>query len=654
MSQTNQTETGAETARLAQQPDTAADQTAPEVTEVNEELHETVPIDHLRNVAIIAHVDHGKTTLVDAMLKQSGTFRSNEHVEVRVMDSNAIERERGITILAKNTAIAHHHFRINIVDTPGHADFGGEVERVLKMVDGVLLVVDAYDGPMPQTRFVLRKALELNLTPIVVINKVDRPDARPKEVEDMVFELFMELGATDEQLDFPVIYASARYGFASPDLEKVQNGEAKDIIPLLECIENTIPCPHGQPTAPLQLLVSNIDSDPYIGRLAIGRVERGVVRQGMACVVCGYDDNSKLTSRVVKLMRYEGLNRVEVAEASVGEIVCVAGIPEINIGDTICSPDCPEPLPFVDIDEPTISMNFSVNTSPFAGREGKYVTSRHLRDRLFKEIETNVAMRLEETDSPDSFVVKGRGELHLSILIENMRREGYEFQVSKPHVIVKEIDGKKCEPVEQVMIDVPEDFVGAVIEKLGQRKAELVNMLPPEKGYTRMEFNVPSRGLIGYRSEFLSDTKGNGIMNSVISGFEPWKGEIETRGHGVLVAWENGPAMTYGLYNAQQRGALFISAGEEVYEGEIVGSNPKNEDIVVNVCKKKHVTNMRASGADDALRLVTPTQMSLEQCLEFIADDELVEVTPRSIRMRKKILSTEQRAKIRGSQKKSD
>ncbi|NJP40935.1 translational GTPase TypA [Oscillospiraceae bacterium HV4-5-C5C] len=651
MSQTDQTEAGSETERLTQPSETAADQP---VTEVNEELHETVPIDHLRNVAIIAHVDHGKTTLVDAMLKQSGTFRSNEHVEVRVMDSNAIERERGITILAKNTAIAHHHFRINIVDTPGHADFGGEVERVLKMVDGVLLVVDAYDGPMPQTRFVLRKALELNLTPIVVINKVDRPDARPKEVEDMVFELFMELGATDEQLDFPVIYASARYGFASPELEKVQNGEAKDIIPLLECIENTIPCPHGQPTAPLQLLVSNIDSDPYIGRLAIGRVERGVVRQGMACVVCGYDDNSKLTSRVVKLMRYEGLNRVEVAEASVGEIVCVAGIPEINIGDTICSTDCPEPLPFVDIDEPTISMNFSVNTSPFAGRDGKYVTSRHLRDRLFKEIETNVAMRLEETDSPDSFVVKGRGELHLSILIENMRREGYEFQVSKPHVIVKEIDGKKCEPVEQVMIDVPEDFVGAVIEKLGQRKAEMVNMLPPEKGYTRMEFNVPSRGLIGYRSEFLSDTKGNGIMNSVISGFEPWKGEIETRGHGVLVAWENGPAMTYGLYNAQQRGQLFIPAGEEVYEGEIVGSNPKNEDIVVNVCKKKHVTNMRASGADEALRLVTPTQMSLEQCLEFIADDELVEVTPKSIRMRKKILSTEQRAKIRGSQRKSD
>lgn len=604
-----------------------------------------VRAEQLRNVAIIAHVDHGKTTLVDSMLRQSGTFRENEQVNVRVMDSGDIERERGITILAKNTAIAHGAYRINVVDTPGHADFGGEVERVLKMVDGVLLVVDAYDGPMPQTRFVLRKALELKLKPIVVLNKIDRPDARPAEVEDMILELFIELGADDAQLDFPVFYASARNGFASANMEEALSGAAEHILPLLDAIVDEIPAPQGDAAGPLQMLVSNIESDPYIGRLAIGRIERGVIKQNQSVVVCGYDDHSLVSAKVAKLMRYEGLNRVDIAEATAGEIVCVAGIPEINIGDTVCPPDAPEPLPFVNIDEPTIAMTFSVNNSPFAGNEGKFVTSRHLRERLFKEMETNVSMRLEETESPDAYVVKGRGELHLSILIENMRRQGYEFQVSKPTVIVKEIDGVACEPVESVMIDVPEEFVGVVIEKLGQRKAELQNMLPPDKGYSRLEFNIPSRGLIGYRTEFLTDTKGNGIMNSVISGFEAWKGEIEMRGHGVLVAWESGTAVSYGLYNAQNRGALFIGAGTEVYEGMIVGSNPKNEDIVVNVCKKKHVTNMRAAGSDDALRLVPPTQLSLEQCLEFIADDELVEVTPKSIRMRKRLLNSDERAK---------
>lgn len=604
-------------------------------------------IENLRNVAIIAHVDHGKTTLVDAMLKDSGIYRTNEHVEIRVMDSGDLEKERGITILAKNTAVQYGDTRINIVDTPGHADFGGEVERVLKMVDGVLLVVDAYDGPMPQTRFVLRKALELKLTPMVVINKIDRADARPMEVVDMVLELFIELGADDHQLDFPIIYASAREGLACVDLKEYEAGTAKNVIPLLDAIITSIPCPEGEVDAPLQMLVSNIDSDPYIGRIAVGRIVRGTIRQGMQVTICTYDEGSKLNARVVKLMEFQGLTKVETQSASVGEIVCVAGIPEINIGDTVCSTDCPEALEFVNIDEPTISMTFSINNSPFAGKEGKFVTSRHLRDRLFKEMETNVSMRLEETDSPDSFVVKGRGELHLSILIETMRRQGYELQVSKPHVIIKEIDGVKCEPVELVLIDVPEEFVGVVIEKLGSRKAELVNMLPPDKGYTRMEFNIPTRGLIGYRSEFLSDTKGNGIINSVISGFEPWKGEIETRSHGVLVAWESGEAVTYGLYNAQDRGNLFIGPGTPVYEGMIVGANPRNEDIVVNVCKKKHVTNMRASGTDEALRLTPPVIMSLEQCLEFVSDDELVEVTPSNIRLRKRILNSETRAKLR-------
>lgn len=603
-------------------------------------------IENLRNVAIIAHVDHGKTTLVDALLKQSGTFRENEQVETRVMDSNAIEKERGITILAKNTAIHYKGYRINVVDTPGHADFGGEVERVLKMVDGVLLVVDAYDGPMPQTRFVLRKALELQLKPVVIINKVDRPDARPHEVEDMVLDLFIELGADEEQLDFPLVYASAKQGLAAYDPQEVVNGKSQDIKAVLDTIIAKIPCPVGEPEESLQLLVSNIDADPYIGRLGIGRVERGTVHQGQQVLLCNQENPTGMGQyRLAKLLRHEGLKRVEIQEATVGEIVCLAGVPSINIGDTVCDVNKAEPLPFVDIDEPTIAMTFSVNNSPFAGKEGKYVTSRHLRDRLFKEMETNVSMRLEETDSPDAYIVKGRGELHISILIENMRRQGYEFQVSKPRVITKEIAGELHEPEELLFIDVPEGFVGVVIEKLGARKAELINMLPPEKGYVRMEFTIPSRGLIGYRSEFLTDTRGNGIMNSLINGFIPWKGEIATRNHGVLVAWESGEAVTYGLYNAQDRGELFIDAGTPVYEGMIVGKNPKVDDIVVNVCKRKHVTNMRASGSDEALRLTPPLVYSLEQCLEFIDDDELVEVTPSSIRMRKRILQTEMRNK---------
>ncbi|MBR5975182.1 MAG: translational GTPase TypA [Clostridiales bacterium] len=608
-------------------------------------------IENLRNIAIIAHVDHGKTTIVDSMLKQAGIYRENEQIVEQVMDSNDLERERGITILAKNTAISYKNYRINVVDTPGHADFGGEVERVLKMVDGVLLVVDAYDGPMPQTRFVLRKALEMGLKPIVCINKIDRPDERAIEVVDMVLELFIELGADDDQIDFPIIYTSGKVGIATTDIQEYIDGKKLDFCPLLDAIVENIPCPEGDTEAPLQLLVSNIDSDPYIGRIAIGRIERGTIKQNQPVVVCTYDDNTTKNARIVKLLRFQGLARQEIQEASVGEIVCVAGIPEINIGDTICAQDCPEPMPFVDIDEPTIAMTFSVNDSPFAGQDGKFVTSRHLRDRLFKEMETNVSMRLEETDTTEAFVVKGRGELHLSILIETMRREGYEFQVSRPQVILKEVDGVLCEPVEMLLIDVPEEFVGAVIEKLGARKAEMVNMFPPEKGYTRLEFKVPSRGILGYRTEFLTDTKGNGIMNSVISGFEPFAGEIETRSHGVLVAFESGEAMTYGLYNAQERGQLFIGAGTPVYEGMIVGINPKNEDITVNVCKKKHVTNMRAAGSDDALRLTTPLNYSLEQCLEFVGDDELCEVTPKNIRLRKKILSTELRAKDRAAKK---
>ena len=611
-------------------------------------------IENMRNIAIIAHVDHGKTTIVDSMLKQAGIYRDNEQIVEQVMDSNDLERERGITILAKNTAISYKNYRINVVDTPGHADFGGEVERVLKMVDAVLLVVDAYDGPMPQTRFVLRKALEMGLKPIVCINKIDRPDARPNEVVDMVFDLFCELGADDDQLEYPTIFSSGKAGIATRDLKEYEDGKALDFCPLLDEIIEYVPCPEGDVDAPLQLLVSNIDADPYIGRIAVGRIERGTIKQNQQVVVCTYGDDAKRNAKIVKLLRFQGLGKQEITEASVGEIVCVAGIPEINIGDSICDSQTPEPIPFVNIDEPTIAMTFSVNDSPFAGQDGKFVTSRHLRDRLFKEVETNVSMRVEETDTTEAFIVKGRGELHISILIETMRREGYEFQVSKPQVIMNEIDGVLCEPVEELVVDVPEDFVGPVMDKLGRRKAELLNMLPPEKGYTRLEFRVPSRGIIGYRTEFLTDTKGNGIMNSVISGFEPFVGEIETRSQGVLVAFESGDAMTYGLYNAQDRGALFIGAGTPVYEGMIVGINPKPEDINVNVCKKKHVTNMRAAGSDDAMRLTPPLNYSLEQCLEFIEDDELCEVTPKNIRLRKRILNSDLRAKSIAAAKKKD
>lgn len=609
-------------------------------------------IENLRNIAIIAHVDHGKTTIVDSMLKQAGVYRENEAVVEQVMDSNDLERERGITILAKNTAIDYKGIRINVVDTPGHADFGGEVERVLKMVDSVLLVVDAFDGPMPQTRFVLHKALELGLKPIVCINKIDRPDARPLEVVDMVLDLFIELGADDEQLEFPVVYTSGKTCVATLDLKEYEEGKELDFTPLLDTVVKYTPCPVGDPEGPMQLLVSNIDSDPYIGRIGVGRVERGTIKQGENVALVTYGEDGRRNARVVKLLRFHNLGREEVSEASIGEIVCVAGIADINIGDTLCDAANPEPLPFVKIDEPTIAMTFSVNDSPFAGQEGKFVTSRHLRDRLFKEIETNVSMRVEETDTTEAFIVKGRGELHLSVLIETMRREGYEFQVSKPKVIMQEIDGVLCEPVEELVIDVPEEFVGPVMEKIGRRKGELLNMLPPTKGYTRLEFKIPSRGLLGYRTEFLTDTKGNGIMNSVISGFEPFAGDIETRGQGVLVAFETGTAVTYGLYNAQDRGALFIGAGTPVYEGMIVGVNPKPDDITVNVCKKKHVTNMRSAGADDAMRLTPPLSFSLEQCLEFVEDDELCEVTPQSIRLRKKILNNDLRAKTLAKQKK--
>ncbi len=609
-------------------------------------------IENLRNIAIIAHVDHGKTTIVDSMLKQAGVYRENEAVVEQVMDSNDLERERGITILAKNTAIDYKGIRINVVDTPGHADFGGEVERVLKMVDSVLLVVDAFDGPMPQTRFVLHKALELGLKPIVCINKIDRPDARPLEVVDMVLDLFIELGADDEQLEFPVVYTSGKTCVATLDLKEYEEGKELDFTPLLDTVVKYTPCPVGDPEGPMQLLVSNIDSDPYIGRIGVGRVERGTIKQGENVALVTYGEDGRRNARVVKLLRFHNLGREEVSEASIGEIVCVAGIADINIGDTLCDAANPEPLPFVKIDEPTIAMTFSVNDSPFAGQEGKFVTSRHLRDRLFKEIETNVSMRVEETDTTEAFIVKGRGELHLSVLIETMRREGYEFQVSKPKVIMQEIDGVLCEPVEELVIDVPEEYVGPVMEKIGRRKGELLNMLPPTKGYTRLEFKIPSRGLLGYRTEFLTDTKGNGIMNSVISGFEPFAGDIETRSQGVLVAFETGTAVTYGLYNAQDRGALFIGAGTPVYEGMIVGVNPKPEDITVNVCKKKHVTNMRSAGADDAMRLTPPLSFSLEQCLEFVEDDELCEVTPQSIRLRKKILNNDLRAKTLAKQKK--
>ena len=590
---------------------------------------------NLRNVAIIAHVDHGKTTLVDALLKQSGTFRDNEQVAERVMDSNDIEKERGITILSKNTAIMYKGIKINIVDTPGHADFGGEVERVLKMVDGVILVVDAFDGPMPQTRFVLSKALALDLVPIVVINKIDRPGARPKEVVDEVLELFMDLDASDEQLDFKVVYASGKNGFAKLELED----ESKDMQPLFETIVNTIPEPAGSKDEPLQLLVTNIDSDEYTGRVGIGRIARGTIKNGQQVALCKKDGRIE-NIKIGKLYTYSGLKRVETEEAYCGDIVAVNGVEGIEIGETIADPAKPEAVEFVDIDEPTVSMTFSVNDGPFAGKEGKYITSRHLRDRLYKELEKNVSLRVEDTDSADSFKVSGRGELHLSILIENMRREGYELLVSRPTVIYKMIDGVKCEPIENLIIDVPEEFVGVVMEKIGQRKGEMTNMTPStsQAGFTRLEFKIPARGLIGYRGEFMTDTKGNGIMNHTFCGYEKDKGEVITRNRGTVVAFEKGKATGYGLYQAQERATLFITPGTEVYVGMIVGENSRNEDLTINVCKEKHLTNTRASGSDDALKLIPPKKLSLEQAIEFISDDELVEVTPENIRLRKKIL----------------
>ncbi len=596
--------------------------------------------ENLRNIAIIAHVDHGKTTLVDKMLKQSGVFRANESVQERVMDSNDLERERGITILSKNTAVMYNGVKINIVDTPGHADFGGEVERILTMVDGVLLLVDAFEGCMPQTRFVLKKALNLGKKPIVVLNKIDRSGARPNEVVDEVLDLFIELGANDDQLDFPVIYASAKEGYATLDY----NEKGVDLKPLFEKIINEVPAPKGDLDGPFQILFSNIDYDEYVGRIGIGRVERGKVKSGQSAVLCCLDGTTK-NVKITKLYTFEGLKRTETHEALLGDIVSVSGISDLNIGETICSPEKVEALPFVKIDEPTVSMLFMVNNSPFAGHDGKYVTSRNIRDRLFKEIETNVAMKVEETDSADTFKVSGRGELHLSILIETMRRENFEFQVSRPQVIFKKVDGKTFEPIELLMIEVPDNYVGAVMEKLGARKSELLNMNTRGEGTTHLEFKIPARCLMGYRSEFLTDTNGNGIMNHVFDGYEPYKGDIQQRNSGSLVAFETGEATAYGLFAAQERGRLFIGAGTPVYEGMIVGANPKTEDLVVNVCKKKHMTNTRASGSDDALKLTPPTIMSLEQSLEFITDDELVEVTPKNIRLRKIYLTKEQRIK---------
>ena len=594
----------------------------------------------IRNVAIIAHVDHGKTTMVDEMLKQSGIFRENEQVQDRVMDSNDLERERGITILSKNTSVHYKDTKINIVDTPGHADFGGEVERILMMVDGVLLLVDAFEGCMPQTRFVLKKALNLKKKVLVVVNKIDRPGARPDEVIDEVLDLFIELGADDDQIEFPVVYASAREGYSSLD-SSVREG---DMRPLLDSILEHIQPPEGDIDAPLQILFSSLDYDDYIGRIGVGRVERGKIKRGDNVVLCKQDGETQ-NVKISRLYQFEGLRRVEVESAMMGDIVCVSGIVDLNIGETACAPDCVEPLPFVKIDEPTISMNFIVNDSPFAGREGKFVTSRNIRDRLFKEVETNVSMRVEETESTDTFKVSGRGELHLSILIETMRRQGYEFQVSRPEVIYKTINGQLCEPMELLIVEVPEQYVGAVIEKLGSRKGELENMGSREGGATHLEFKIPSRGLIGYRSEFMTDTNGNGIMNQLFAGYEPYKGDMVTRERGSIVVHETGTSTGYGLFNTQDRGRLFIGPGLEVYEGMIVGECSRNEDIVCNVCKKKQMTNTRAAGSDDALRLVPPTTLSLEQSMEFIKDDELLEVTPQSLRLRKRVLSKELRMK---------
>ena len=601
----------------------------------------------LRNIAIIAHVDHGKTTLVDEMLKQGGAFRENQNVAERVMDSNDLERERGITILAKNTAVMYNGVKINIIDTPGHADFGGEVERVLKMVDGVVLLVDAAEGCMPQTRFVMQKALEMGLKIIVVVNKIDRPDARLDEIGDEVLELLLDLDASDEQIESPVLFCSGRAGTASLS----QYEEGTDLVPLFETILNHIPAPEGDADSPMQMLISCIDYNDYVGRIGIGRVERGTIKVNQPVIVGDYHENRKpFNSKVVTLYQIEGLNRVPAEEAKVGDIVWISGIENITIGDTLCDSSSYEPIPFVKISEPTVEMTFSVNDSPFAGREGKFVTSRQLRERLFKEILRDVSLRVSETENTDSFRVAGRGEMHLSILIENMRREGYELSVSTPRVLYKDIDGVQCEPMERVVIDVPEDSVGAVMEKLGTRKAELQSM-HPSGSRMRLEFLIPSRGLFGYKSEFLTDTKGEGVISSVFDSYQPFKGDIPRRNTGSLISFETGEAVTYGLYNAQERGSLFIGAGTPVYEGMIVGASPKTEDLVVNVCKKKHLTNTRASGSDDALRLVPPRRLSLEDSLEFIADDELLEVTPQSIRIRKRILDNTLRAKQRAKDK---
>ena len=604
----------------------------------------------VRNVAIIAHVDHGKTTLVDELLKQSGVFRENQEVQERVMDSNDIERERGITILSKNTAVTYKDCKINIIDTPGHADFGGEVERVLKMVNGVILVVDAFEGPMPQTKFVLSKALELDLSVIVCINKIDRPEARPAEVVDEVLELLMDLDASDEQLDCPFLYASAKAGFAVRNLDDPR----ENMVPLFETIIDHIPAPEGDPEAPTQILISTIDYNEYVGRIGVGKVDNGFVKVNQDCVIVNHHDPSmKRRVKISKLYEFDGLNKVEVQRADIGSIVAISGISDIHIGDTSCSPENPVAIPFQKISEPTIAMNFMVNDSPLAGQEGKFVTSRHLRERLFRELNTDVSLRVEETDNMDSFKVSGRGELHLSVLVENMRREGYEFAVSKAEVLTKRDERNRLlEPMELVYIDVPEEFSGTVIQKLSSRKGELHGMGTAQGGYTRLEFSIPSRGLIGFRGEFMTDTKGNGIINTIFDGYEEYKGDIQYRKQGSIIAFEDGESITYGLYNAQERGVLFIGPGEKVYSGMVVGQTGKAEDVEVNVCKTKHLSNTRSSGSDDALRLVPKKVMSLEQCMDFIDTDELLEVTPKNLRIRKKILdpTLRKRAALRKQQ----
>ena len=601
----------------------------------------------VRNIAIIAHVDHGKTTLVDELLKQSGVFRANQEVAERVMDSNDIERERGITILSKNTAVFYKDVKINLIDTPGHADFGGEVERVLKMVNGVILVVDAFEGSMPQTKFVLKKALELNLPVIVCINKIDRPEARPEEVVDEVLELLMDLDATDEQLDCPFVYASAKGGYASLD----PNEQGKDMTPLFDTILNYIPAPEGDPEAPTQVLISTIDYNEYVGRIGVGKVDRGTISVNQDVVIVNHHDPDKMRKvKVSRLYEFDGLNKVEVQNATIGSIVAISGISDLHIGDTLCAPEAPEAIPFQKISEPTISMQFNVNDSPLAGTEGKFVTSRHLRDRLFRELNTDVSLRVEETDSTDSFKVSGRGELHLSVLIENMRREGYEFSVSKAEVLYHyDENGKKLEPMELAYIDVDDEFSGSVIQKLGERKGELRNMHTNSNGSTRLEFSIPARGLIGYRGEFMTDTKGTGVLNTIFNGYEPYKGDIQYRKQGSLIAFESGESITYGLFNAQERGDLFIGPGVKVYAGMVIGQTGKAEDIEINVCKTKKLTNTRSSSADEALKLTPPRVLSLEQALEFIDTDELLEITPKTLRIRKKILdpTMRKRAAIR-------